>query len=200
LSDFALRAGQLYNTQEYVTHQYCKFDSLNLEGNAGGEVIAAFDWKGLDRQASGSALPQNLPPSGNKVMEWYNTGISGLTTDRTGDVAQVISWNARIENNTDWVPLISPSLAPDHIRAATYIREGIQRVTFGMRLLVPTSQDIAADALGYISSMAFILNNGAQSVTLTLYNLMPGAQERPMRPEELEAHGMTFSVQTADLS
>ena len=199
LPALAFRAGQPDNTQEYATHTQAKIDSLSLECAAGGEVVAGIDWKAENAAFNSSGIP-DLSPSANAAFMWYNTTITGLANignERVdGGGLEVVSFASRIENNIDWLPVIGTSEG----RRAKYIREGTQRVTLSLRVLIPEDTNIAANELSYIESVVLNLSNGTQDVTITLTDLLEGTFERPLRPEDLNTHGINLIAKAVSIA
>ena len=202
LSEVSFRGGSVQATsQGYNLHKYCKIDSLNLECAAGGEVMAGVDWKGRSYTPVATQLP-TLSQGNNKAFEWYGVSMSGIGAaglggelGQGGSNLQPVQFSLRIENNTEWLPVIGGT-----DRLADYIREGDQRISLALRVLIPPSTDISADGLDVVGTVTLTLTNGTQTVTIQLNNLLAGQVEKPLRAGDAVIHGCTYGVQSFGIS
>jgi len=202
LAEISFRGGSVQSvSQGYNIHKYCKIDTLSVEAAAGSEVIAAIDWKGKNYTPVSSVMP-HLSVGNERAYEWYGVTMSGIGSSglggelgQSGNSLQPVQFQLRVENNTDWLPVMGNAT-----RTADYIREGDQRISLALRVLIPPDTDISSSSLSVVNTVIIYLTNGVSTVTLTLNNLLAGQQEKPLRSGDAMIHSLTYGVQSFSIS
>ena len=188
LPEFSIDAG-VYT--EGKIHKNCKCSSLSITAAFKSKLTASFSWVGLHVD---TGTPQAQSPSDKNVFMWYEGKIVGIS-----DLIREISF--KVDHDIDIeAPIREHTPESEKVREGDYLVEGDQKIEVNLKLFTPVGVDISANDLSEISSIQLIFTSGAETLTLTINNLLIKKDSMPLTLDKLVEFGADYTAKDFSIS